>query len=409
MSKKKLTGILILSIVAISLFYCKPVEIVLHGDIKGLVKDASTKKPVPTASVVLSQTNDSTRTGTDGIYQFKNLAPRDYDIQASKFLYGAITKNVTVVSAETKNVDFSLSGIPVPAFSVTYLDFGLDLTHLNFTISNIGKGKLTYYPSASEGWMSVNPSMGEVTNETDTISVTINRTGLSGNAYKGSIKILLDKGQEIQRDSIGIYINGLLDDRDKNDLRFYKVIKIGTQVWMAENLNYGTSISPDKLSQTDNKIIERYCYSDNGSNCQMYGGLYQWNEMMNYSPSDSGLVGTTQGICPAGWHIPTQKEWLTLINYLGGYGAAGGKLKESGTYHWLSSAGATNESGFTGLPGGTRSGSGWIQMHVNGYWWSSTNYYGDYSYYWSLNAYLSSVLNDNSSKNSAFSVRCVKN
>ena len=87
-----------------------------------------------------------------------------------------------------------------------------------------------------------------------------------------------------------------------------------------------------------------------------------WPEMMNYSPSDSGVIGTTQGICPTGWHIPTPSEWVTLSDYLGGDAGASGKMKEVGFTHWLSpNFEATNESGFTALPGGsTTRGTSWL-------------------------------------------------
>jgi uncharacterized protein (TIGR02145 family) len=129
----------------------------------------------------------------------------------------------------------------------------------------------------------------------------------------------------------------------------YNTIQIGTQCWFKENLNVGVMI--DSLQdQTNNGIKEKYCYLNLQSNCDIYGGLYQWNEMMQYVTTEG-----IQGICPTGWHLPTDIEWTVLINYLGGESLAGGKLKESGTSHWLSpNTDATNETGFTALPGGTR-------------------------------------------------------
>ena len=139
---------------------------------------------------------------------------------------------------------------------------------------------------------------------------------------------------------------------DFRDGKVYKTVKIGNQWWMSENLNIGQRINGID-NQTNNSIIEKYCYDDDENNCNVYGGLYQWNEMMDYNPSDSGVVGTTQGCCPVGWHLPTKKEWETLINYIGDSATAGGKLKEAGYEHWSPpNTGATNETGFSALPGG---------------------------------------------------------
>ena len=122
---------------------------------------------------------------------------------------------------------------------------------------------------------------------------------------------------------------------------------------MGENVNAGTRINSSEDQTNNNGKIEKYCYADIDYNCDIYGGLYQWREMMQYNPSDTGEIGTTQGICPEGWHLPTGKEWKKLTEYLGGEDIAGGKMKETGTEHWFPpNTCATNESGFTGLPGG---------------------------------------------------------
>lgn len=161
------------------------------------------------------------------------------------------------------------------------------------------------------------------------------------------------------------------------DGNVYNTVQIGTQCWMAENLNVGTMINSTAGGQlqTNNGVIEKYCYDNNSAKCDIYGGLYEWDEMMQYAPSDNGTIGTTQGICPTGWHIPTDIEWTTLTDELSGQSVAGGKLKETGTTHWYSpNTGATNESGFTALPGGGRSSSdgSFYALRSGGYWWSAT-------------------------------------
>ena len=122
--------------------------------------------------------------------------------------------------------------------------------------------------------------------------------------------------------------------------------------WMKENLIVGIMID-STLDATDNGIIEKYCNQNSDSLCNIYGGLYQWDEMMDYKLSDNGNPGITQGIFPIGWHLPTDSEWTELTDFLGGASLAGGKLKETGIVHWHSpNTGATNESGFTALPVG---------------------------------------------------------
>ena len=97
---------------------------------------------------------------------------------------------------------------------------------------------------------------------------------------------------------------------DSRDGQIYKTVQIGNQCWMAENLNIGVQID-GLLIMSDNSIIEKYCYDNDSINCEIFGGLYQWNEMMQYSTTQS-----TQGICPNGWYLPSDAEWFELENYL---------------------------------------------------------------------------------------------
>jgi uncharacterized protein (TIGR02145 family) len=87
--------------------------------------------------------------------------------------------------------------------------------------------------------------------------------------------------------------------------------------WMAENLDYGEFLLSKKGDMTDNKIPEKYCYDDDEDNCATLGALYQWAELMDYAPSDNKAHGDTQGLCPIGWHLPTDEEWKLLEYALG--------------------------------------------------------------------------------------------
>jgi uncharacterized protein (TIGR02145 family) len=182
----------------------------------------------------------------------------------------------------------------------------------------------------------------------------------------------------------------------------YNTVLIGTQCWFRENLNLGTRIDGTQ-NQTDNGIIEKYCYNNNESNCDVYGGLYQWNEMMQYVTQEG-----SQGICPSGWHLPAHSEWTALTSFLGGLDVAGGKLKETGTFHWASpNTGATNESGFTALPGGVREDQ-FYSLTITGVFWTSSE--DGSTEAWNRNLFNSSanIILYLDYKIGGYSVRCLK-
>ncbi len=199
----------------------------------------------------------------------------------------------------------------------------------------------------------------------------------------------------------------------------YNTVQVGTQCWLKENLNIGTMIA-GTTEQTNNSVIEKYCYNNDTASCNVYGGLYEWAEVVQYlnnatntttwNPVPTGLV---QGICPSGWHLPTNAEWGALMTYLGGQSVAGGKLKEAGFTHFASpNTGATNLSGFTGLPGGQRWSTGEFKYQTNsGQFWTCTTgaspatdvYYGGVSYSTAL------ATNGQFYKVTGISVRCIKN
>jgi uncharacterized protein (TIGR02145 family) len=332
------------SIFAFSLsLRCKPEEIILHGNLTGNVTDAESGVPVEGASAKLSSTNEFTSTDSEGFFIFKNLAPKEYEIQVSKSGYVPGEQNVQVNSAETKEVNFSLIGAPVPRFSSTCLDLGLDSASLTFEISNHGKGSFSYIITKAQDWITFSPSTGEVANETDLIRVAVNKAGLSESIYNETIVVTSTGPGVLIKDTLHLNLNGVAD----LECNYYKVVRIGTQTWMAENLNIGSVIEIHQ-EQEDNGHIEKWCYD-----CNIYGGLYNWYEAMNYSPSDTGDVGITQGICPVGWHIPTPEEVDVLSDYLSGpLESPGGKLKAVSPLWQDPNVGATNETGFTALPGG---------------------------------------------------------
>lgn len=194
---------------------------------------------------------------------------------------------------------------------------------------------------------------------------------------------------------------GTVTDYDGN---VYNTVKIGNQWWMAENLkvtHYRNSDSiPNVIARWYQLTTGVYCnYNFDTNNAVIYGSLYNW-----YAVNDS------RNIAPEGWHIPSDNEWQTLVDYLGGDEVAGDKMRETGTTHWHNpNTGATNESGFTALPGGFRNNLGdFFGMSTDAKFWSSTESGSDWAWYRSLEYTISEISRHNTTKELGFSVRCVR-
>jgi len=176
----------------------------------------------------------------------------------------------------------------------------------------------------------------------------------------------------------------------------FRTVTIGTQTWMAENLNCNVGGSK--------------CYDNDPANCAIYGRLYDWSTAMslpsscNSSSCSSQIQSKHRGICPSGWHIPSDNDWDVLMNYAGGSSDAGTKLKA--TSGWNSGGNGTDEFGFSALPGGRGSFS---SVGSYGYWWSSTESgaYHAYYRYMGINDNRVSRLYDRKSTN-LYSVRCLQ-
>ena len=197
--------------------------------------------------------------------------------------------------------------------------------------------------------------------------------------------------------------SGTVTDIDGN---IYHTVTIGTQVWMVENLKVTKYRNGNPIPNvTDNtawgaSTTGAYCnYNNDVNNSITYGRLYNW-----YAAND------IRKIAPIGWHVPTESDWTILITYLGGKSVAGGKLREKGTTHWRNpNNGATNESGFTALPGGNRDSNGTFGLiDENGGFWVSTESYG-YDYWANYVVYnTNSVAGYGSYEYGGFSIRCIK-
>jgi len=189
---------------------------------------------------------------------------------------------------------------------------------------------------------------------------------------------------------------------DARDGQIYKTVVIGTQMWMAENLNYAVDSS--------------WCYNNSADSCAKYGRLYQWASAMGLSATynstaASGVISTPQqGVCPVGWHIPTDAEWTILENAVGGYRTAGTVLKS--TSGWSSNGNGTDTYGFSALPAGSRNDYGFDEVgDFEGFWNATENDTEDGTedaYYRGLRYDDTDLYPGNSRKLIAFSVRCLK-
>jgi uncharacterized protein (TIGR02145 family) len=186
----------------------------------------------------------------------------------------------------------------------------------------------------------------------------------------------------------------------------YASVRIGTQRWMTTNLSVTHYRNGDRIPQVKDPhkwatlTTGAWCwYNNNSDTGAVYGRLYNW-----YAVNDP------RGLAPIGWHIPGDAEWNTLSAFLGGDAVAGGKMKEIGTTHWAPpNYGATNSSGFTGLPGGYRFNDGtFYNINYYGFWWSSTENLSDGAWYRDLLYGNSNLAKFSYYKESGLSIRCVK-
>ena len=200
---------------------------------------------------------------------------------------------------------------------------------------------------------------------------------------------------------------GTVKDIDGN---VYHTVIIGDQVWMVENMKTTKYRNGDPIlhivdsSQWDTLTRGAYCYYNNDlTNDSIYGKLYNW-----FAVNDS------RNLAPEGWHVSTDADWFELVRYLSDLTGADAetiacRLIENGKEHWENgSSYLSNEFGFTALPGGFFDGDGFHKLRQKGYWWSSTEYYPGYAYYWCLYARYCEIFRNTDIKTNGYSVRCVK-
>ncbi|MDR3012459.1 MAG: InlB B-repeat-containing protein [Chitinispirillales bacterium] len=242
-------------------------------------------------------------------------------------------------------------------------------------------------------------------------------TGITNANSITSASVLMDAAKTVtanftqQQDTSGghghfnpaISYGSFTDDRDG---RVYRTVVIGTQTWMAENLNW---------SGVDGDL--GWCYGNDSDHCETYGRLYDWSMVMGFASScNSSLCADQvqslhQGICPAGWHVPSDAEWTTLVNFVGGLSVAGTRLRAltgwgdpwSGTL-----IPGTDDHGFSALPGGYRWSGSFINVGMGGVWWSASEDDATYARHRSMGSSNSGVSTGWNLKTDGFSLRCVR-
>ncbi len=225
----------------------------------------------------------------------------------------------------------------------------------------------------------------------------------SGAGYKQTDTLKKNKGYWVKASQSGILILRLIAGSCPATVAYagktYNTVQIGSQCWLKENLDVGTMVY-NLQEQTNNSVIEKFCYQDSIENCTLYGGLYQWNEAMQYS-STAGA----QGICPTGWHIPTYAEFDTLANAVG---HDGNSLKAIG--QGTGDGAGTNTSGFSALLAGYRFDRFFGDLGRSEFFWGSTPYPQDSISATTLHLYYidAPTFLDYYEKTCGLSVRCIR-
>lgn len=280
---------------------------------------------------------------------------------------------------------------------------GLDITQYGVCWSTSPnptiKGNRTTDGSASGTFTSSLKSLSQNT----TYYVRAYATNIEATGYGNEITFTT-VANPIQFNSAVTY--GTVTDIDGNP---YKTIELGSQIWMAENLKttkyqngdlIGTTLFFNSDISAESSPKYQWMFEGIQGNLPAYGRLYTWH-----------VATDNRNVCPSGWHVPTSLEWVELINHLGGFNVAGGKLKETGLTHWNApNTDATNETGFTALPGGDRNPNGmYYGIGIYSTFWTSYEVSATGGTSMSLDWNYGGVHIWESPKKWGMSIRCLKN
>lgn len=376
----------------------------LNGSVKGKITSKVDGSAVSGASIQTSPATSTALSDQSGNFSINGIPAGTYTVTAAKIGYLNNSLSVTVSSGNTSSANIQLAlpdtipsdvvllspandsaGVPVPpTFSWSPSSGAASYTlqislHASFsdTLINISRLPLTSVQLSGLNLSTTYYWRVNATNNFGTTQWTTTRSFTTSDIY-------------------GITCPGL--PTVTYDGKVYNTVQIGSECWLRENLDVGSMIYVSS-NQTNNNTIEKYCYNNNPSNCNLYGGLYQWDEAMQYSTSEKA-----QGICPGGWHIPTMAEMDTLIVAIH---HNGNSLKDVSQGSGLGAG--TNLSGFYALLAGYGSGGNFSSVGENSTFWTSTYYDASDAEGLYIVNYDGSIAVSSLNKASGFSIRCVKN
>ncbi|MHB8852937.1 MAG: FISUMP domain-containing protein [Ignavibacteriaceae bacterium] len=401
---------ILIPVIAIMIIGCSkngsnPTQTNLSGNMQGKVTSQADGSAISGASIQTNPVTSVVYSDQSGNFSINGIAAGSYTVKALKTGYVNDSLNVSVTSGKTTVVNFQLAEPDTIPAVVILLSPGNDSSNVPIPPT------LSWIPSSGASSYSLQVS---IHSSFDTLIV--NGSGLTKTSYPiGGLSLSTTYYWRVSATNqygtsnwsapswsfttsniYGIPCPGIPTVTYAG--KVYNTVQIGSQCWLRENLDVGSMIY-NLSNQTNNNQIEKYCYNNNPANCDTYGGLYQWDEAMQYVNTEKA-----QGICPSGWHLPTLSEISTLRASIHN---DGNSLKDVSQGSGIGTG--TNTSGFSALLAGSGSSSGFSSIGDNTSFWGSTQYDISTALALYLTSYDGSIAFSYFSKTSAFSVRCVKN
>ncbi|MHB8337394.1 MAG: FISUMP domain-containing protein [Ignavibacteriaceae bacterium] len=402
--------IILIPVITIMIIGCSkngsnPTQTNMSGNMQGKVTSQTDGSAISGASIQTNPVTSVVYSDQSGNFSINGIAQGVYIVTALKTGFQNHSLNVSITSGKTTTVNFQLAEPDTIPAGVILLSPGNDSSNVPIPPT------LSWIPSSGASSYSLQVS---IHSSFDTLIV--NGSGLTKTSYPiGGLSLSTTYYWRVSATNqygtsnwsapswsfttsniYGIPCPGIPTVTYEG--KVYNTVQIGSQCWLRENLDVGSMIY-NLSNQTNNNQIEKYCYNNNPANCDTYGGLYQWDEAMQYVNTEKA-----QGICPSGWHLPTLSEISTLRASIHN---DGNSLKDVSQGSGIGTG--TNTSGFSALLAGSGSSSGFSSIGDNTSFWGSTQYDISTALALYLTSYDGSIAFSYFSKTSAFSVRCVKN